>query len=149
MVSMGIKKPLPLLSLLLLAAVPALAMPHIHRGPTAHRVSRHMPKRVKRTTPRAMDSTRATEIQTGLIRKGYLAGAPSGVWDSQTQAAMEKYQSDHGWQTKLTPDSRAIIKLGLGSSTTPAAAWVKAPTGESAATSLASAGPSSKSANSQ
>ena len=27
---------------------------------------------------------------------------------------MLKYQSDHGWQTKLTPDSRALIKLGLG-----------------------------------
>jgi hypothetical protein len=27
---------------------------------------------------------------------------------------MLKYQADHGWQTKLTPDSRAIIKLGLG-----------------------------------
>ena len=27
---------------------------------------------------------------------------------------MQKYQSDHGWQTKLIPDSRAIIKLGLG-----------------------------------
>lgn len=27
---------------------------------------------------------------------------------------MEKFQSDHGWQTKLTPDSRALEKLGLG-----------------------------------
>lgn len=146
---MGIKKLLPVLSWMLLAAVPALAMPHIHRGPTAHRVSRHMPKRVKRATPRAMDSTRATEIQTALIRKGYLAGAPSGVWDSQTQTAMEKYQFDHGWQTKLTPDSRAIIKLGLGSSTTPAAAWVNDHNGDAAVTSLASAGPSAKSADSQ
>jgi hypothetical protein len=30
---------------------------------------------------------------------------------------MEKLQGDNGWQTKLVPDSRAIIKLGLGSST--------------------------------
>jgi hypothetical protein len=28
--------------------------------------------------------------------------------------AMRQYQSDHGWQTKLTPDSRALISLGLG-----------------------------------
>ena len=27
---------------------------------------------------------------------------------------MRQYQSDHGWQTKLTPDSRALISLGLG-----------------------------------
>ncbi len=29
-------------------------------------------------------------------------------------AAMQKLQADNGWQTKLVPDSRAIIKLGLG-----------------------------------
>jgi hypothetical protein len=27
---------------------------------------------------------------------------------------MQKFQSDQGWQTKLTPDSRALKKLGLG-----------------------------------
>lgn len=27
---------------------------------------------------------------------------------------MTRYQADHGWQTKITPDSRALIKLGLG-----------------------------------
>jgi len=25
-----------------------------------------------------------------------------------------KYQADHGWQSKVIPDSRALIKLGLG-----------------------------------
>ena len=41
-------------------------------------------------------------------------GQPSGVWDTPTQSAMQKLQGDNGWQTKLVPDSRAIIKLGLG-----------------------------------
>ncbi len=27
---------------------------------------------------------------------------------------MLKYQADNGWQTRITPDSRALIKLGLG-----------------------------------
>jgi len=63
---------------------------------------------------RAIDSGRAAEIQTALIRQKYLTGAPTGQWDSQTQVAMRQYQSDHGWQTKLTPDSRALISLGLG-----------------------------------
>jgi hypothetical protein len=27
---------------------------------------------------------------------------------------MQKYQADHGWQSKQVPDSRALIKLGLG-----------------------------------
>jgi hypothetical protein len=25
-----------------------------------------------------------------------------------------KYQADNGWQSKVVPDSRALIKLGLG-----------------------------------
>ena len=57
---------------------------------------------------------RATEIQQALIKQNYLTGEPSGTWDARTQAAMVKYQADHGWQTKEIPDSRAIIKLGLG-----------------------------------
>jgi hypothetical protein len=27
---------------------------------------------------------------------------------------MQKFQGDQGWQTKLMPDSRALMKLGLG-----------------------------------
>lgn len=29
---------------------------------------------------------------------------------------MQRYQADHGWQSKTTPDARALIKLGLGPS---------------------------------
>ena len=54
------------------------------------------------------------EIQQALIREKYLTGEPTGVWDVRTQAALVKYQGDNGWQTKVVPDSRAIIKLGLG-----------------------------------
>ncbi len=63
-----------------------------------------------------MPSERATEIQTALIKQGYLSGQPTGTWDAQTVAAMEKLQADNGWQSKITPDSRALIKLGLGPS---------------------------------
>jgi hypothetical protein len=62
----------------------------------------------------AMPAERATQIQTALIKQGYLSGEPSGAWDAQTNAAMQKMQSDNGWQSKVTPDSRALIKLGLG-----------------------------------
>ena len=69
-----------------------------------------------------MAPERATEIQTALIKAGYMKGAPTGTWDAQSQSAMEKLQADNGWQTKLVPDSRAIIKLGLGPTTPSASA---------------------------
>jgi peptidoglycan hydrolase-like protein with peptidoglycan-binding domain len=62
----------------------------------------------------AIDSARVTEIQQALIREHYLTGEASGNWDETTKAAMQKYQADQGWQTKLMPDSRALKKLGLG-----------------------------------
>ncbi len=61
-----------------------------------------------------IDSNRVTEIQQALVREHYLNGEPTGSWDATTQAAMQKFQSDQGWQTKLMPDSRALKKLGLG-----------------------------------
>jgi Putative peptidoglycan binding domain len=64
----------------------------------------------------AIDSTRAREIQEALIREHYMQGEPSGTWDAATQAAMQRYQADQGWQSKQIPDSRALIKLGLGPS---------------------------------
>ena len=54
------------------------------------------------------------QIQQALIREHYLNGEPTGQWDSSTVAAMQKFQADQGWQTKLMPDSRALKKLGLG-----------------------------------
>jgi len=66
-----------------------------------------------------MPTERATEIQTALIKQGYLKGDPTGAWDPQTVSAMEKLQADNGWQSRITPDARALIKLGLGPSTEP------------------------------
>lgn len=61
-----------------------------------------------------IDGDRAREIQEALIRANYLNGDPSGVWDNETRTAMARFQNDNGWQTKVVPDSRALIKLGLG-----------------------------------
>jgi len=36
------------------------------------------------------------------------------VWNDATQQAMQRYQADNNWQSKTTPDARALIKLGLG-----------------------------------
>ncbi|MHB1022978.1 MAG: peptidoglycan-binding domain-containing protein [Acidobacteriaceae bacterium] len=101
-----------LLASLLLLISPAYAA-HIHHHSRHSRHKAHV-KAVR--GQRQIDSERATQIQTALIKAGYLQGVPSGAWDTKTEAAMRKLQADNGWQTKITPDSRALIKLGLGPS---------------------------------
>jgi peptidoglycan hydrolase-like protein with peptidoglycan-binding domain len=61
-----------------------------------------------------MEATRIREIQEALIRQKYLDGEADGVWGLTSQTAMARYQADNGWQTKVVPDARALIKLGLG-----------------------------------
>ncbi len=78
-----------------------------------HKTSKHKAISRKRGQ-QSIDSERATQIQQALIREHYLSGDPTGSWDAASVSAMQKYQSDQGWQTKLTPDSRALKKLGLG-----------------------------------
>jgi hypothetical protein len=70
--------------------------------------------RAKKRGQQKIDNSRTQAIQEALIREHYLTGEPSGAWDSSTQRACEKYQADHGWQTRVVPDSRALISLGLG-----------------------------------
>jgi Putative peptidoglycan binding domain len=61
-----------------------------------------------------IDQERTREIQDALIREHYLTGEPTGSWDQATKDALVRFQAENGWQTKVTPDSRALIKLGLG-----------------------------------
>jgi Putative peptidoglycan binding domain len=86
----------------------ATAGSHAHKGhairKTSHRVHGQQ----------AIEPARVTEIQQALIREHYLTGEADGQWDETTMAAMQKFQADQGWQTKLMPDSRALKKLGLG-----------------------------------
>jgi len=105
----------------LAACVPAFATTKTHHhalsshGKSAHPVSAHSRRRHHRVHgQQAIDSERVTQIQQALIREHYMTGEPNGEWNATTQAAMQKYQSDHGWQTKLMPDSRALKALGLG-----------------------------------
>jgi hypothetical protein len=111
-----------------LVAVPALAS-RVHKvSPTSHahlstlrghkgRIAArngHVLKAHAKRGQQAIEPSRVTEIQQALIHEHYLSGEANGQWDSTTQAAMQKYQADQGWQTKLMPDSRALKKLGLG-----------------------------------
>ncbi len=108
---------------LLCAALSASADTVQKKAPASHAaVKRTSSRSHTKAKPRSkskishapMDTERATQIQTALIKSGYMTGQASGNWDTQSQAAMQKLQSDNGWQTKIVPDSRALIKLGLG-----------------------------------
>jgi hypothetical protein len=61
-----------------------------------------------------IEQERTLEIQQALVREHYLSGEPTGKWDQDTKDALVRLQAENGWQTKVTPDSRALIKLGLG-----------------------------------
>jgi peptidoglycan hydrolase-like protein with peptidoglycan-binding domain len=108
---------------LALIVTPAFAASSQHshkssKSSTVRRVGHRIRHRIAHPLgQRGIAPERATQIQTALIRENYLTGSPSGQWDSETEAAMQKYQAAHGWQTRLTPDSRALIALGLGPST--------------------------------
>jgi hypothetical protein len=119
---MRFSSPILATGLLLMTAVPGQAS-RLHHGPTA---GRHKVKAASVSRPRAMDDERATEIQNALVKAGYLQSA-SGHWDATSEAAMEKLQADNGWQTKLVPDSRALIKLGLGPNAEASAAPMPVP----------------------
>ena len=85
-----------------------------HASLKSHHNQRFVARTPSHEADYGMDPDRATQIQSALIKSGYLSGEPSGKWDAESIAAMQKMQSDNGWQTKVTPDSRALIKLGLG-----------------------------------
>jgi hypothetical protein len=85
-----------------------------HSSAKLHYGKRHPTKKRKPRGQQAIDNERAHQIQAALVREHYLNGEPSGNWDTATQEAMRHYQSDQGWQTKQVPDSRALIRLGLG-----------------------------------
>ena len=93
---------------------------HGHSTQTSHTHGKKHPAKVKKAGAwkkqgqHSIDSERTREIQEALIREHYYSGTADGTWNSDTREAMESYQRDHGWQSKRVPDSRALIKLGLG-----------------------------------
>jgi len=97
---------------------PSAFASRVHRAPTSgqtHTTSHKLShKKTKVRGQQAIEPERVTQIQQALIREHYLTGEATGKWDASTMAAMQKFQGDQGWQTKLTPDSRALVKLGLG-----------------------------------
>jgi len=107
----------PAFLLLLSTSLSAQAWQKPASHPTAktHKVSHHASKKTRKPRgQQAIDGERARQIQAALVREHYMNGEPSGRWDDSTQVAMRRYQADQGWQSKSIPDSRALIRLGLG-----------------------------------
>jgi peptidoglycan hydrolase-like protein with peptidoglycan-binding domain len=91
---------------------------HASTHKTSAKSSKHFTKVTKTSSKsrgqRNIGEERTREIQSALIREHYLTGEPSGVWDQDSKQAMMRFQQANGWQSKTVPDSRALIKLGLG-----------------------------------
>ncbi|HWB33125.1 MAG TPA: peptidoglycan-binding domain-containing protein [Acidobacteriaceae bacterium] len=124
-------------ALIVISVIASLSLPAFAAGHKRHttRATAHRASRSHATAQRSIDDARASEIQQALIKAGYLSGTPSGHWDSASVAAMTKLQADNGWQTKLVPDSRALIKLGLGPVSRP-----EPPTGDASTASIEAPG---------
>lgn len=96
-------------------AIAETQQPSASAKKSAHHKTHHRKSHKTRVRgQKAIDGDRVQEIQQALIREHYLKGDPSGKWDASTQHAMQHYQADQGWQSKTVPDSRALIRLGLG-----------------------------------
>lgn len=117
---------------------------------SAHHKAHHRKSHKARVRgQKAIDGDRVQEIQQALIREHYLKGEPSGEWDASTQHAMQHYQADQGWQSKTVPDSRALIRLGLGPDNqhllNPESAMTMAPAKQGSASTVSSAASASAS----
>ncbi len=121
-----------LASALLLVCTANAARPH-HKASAAKSGKHARTHHASFAHPAGIGSARATEIQTALIREHYMGGSPSGVWDDASKDAMARYQAANGIPTRVTPDSRALIKLGLGPDQTGAAPVQAAETSSPAA----------------
>lgn len=78
-----------------------------------HKAKKHHVKKVK--GQKAPTADRISEIQTALSRDGYYHGDPNGKWDSNTVAAVQKFQSANGMDGNGKLDAPTLQKLGLGS----------------------------------
>jgi peptidoglycan hydrolase-like protein with peptidoglycan-binding domain len=84
------------------------------KSKSTHSTSRKGKHSKKVRGQQKIESDRTYQIQQALIRQQYMTGEATGKWDDSTQEALRRFQADNGWQNKTVPDSRALIKLGLG-----------------------------------
>jgi len=74
-----------------------------------HNRSKREPKQMAPTPDRIR------EIQSALSMDGYYSAQPTGKWDIDTVAAMQRFQQSHGLSGSGKLDALTLQKLGLGS----------------------------------
>jgi peptidoglycan hydrolase-like protein with peptidoglycan-binding domain len=82
--------------------------------PAASHKKKHHSKQ-RQPSQKAPMPDRISEIQSSLARGGYYQGQPNGKWDSNTVAALQKFQSANGIEANGKLDAPTLQKLGLGS----------------------------------
>jgi peptidoglycan hydrolase-like protein with peptidoglycan-binding domain len=87
-------------------------------APAAAKKKTTKKRRAKREpSQKAPTPQRISEIQSALARKGYYQGEPTGKWDANTIAAMQKFQAANGMDASGKINASSLQKLGLGSNT--------------------------------
>jgi len=80
------------------------------------RSSRREPQEVATGAPRSgpgIPPERVTEIQTALIKAGFLDGPASGLYDDATVDAVKQYQAKNGMQQTGLPSAPFLKRLGV------------------------------------
>jgi hypothetical protein len=82
---------------------------------TSHKKSSRRRSSRRKPGQKAPTADRISEIQSALSNGGYYRGDPNGKWDSNTVAAVQKFQSANGIGPSGKLDAPTLQKLGLGS----------------------------------
>jgi len=85
---------------------------------SSHKATSHKHKHYTKHQPpgqKVPTADRVSEIQSALAHEGYYQGDPNGKLDSNTVAALEKFQSANGLDASGKLDAPTLQKLGLGS----------------------------------
>ena len=114
---------LPIIASLALGCVPSVVvaaprpLPQTSTSSTTSKPATHKKKHHSKREPtqKAPTADRISEIQSALSRGGYYQGNPNGKWDSNTVAAVQKFQSANGIEANGKLDAPTLQKLGLGS----------------------------------
>lgn len=81
------------------------------------------PCKILALSKRGSTGTEVTNIQTRLIKWGYLSGTADGIYGAKTEAAVKKFQKNNGLTADGIAGSATLEKMGLSSGSTGSATY--------------------------